>query len=81
MKHTIITCDLCGCRILKDRWWKFEKGAVLLRAKELKVIDEEICGRAFQYSDWKRSKYYICPNCVQKIKKICKGDGGAEDGK
>lgn len=79
MKHTIITCDLCGGRIYKDGWFGIEKGAIAIRAKELeKERDFEFAPHTI-YSDWKRRKYHICPQCVEKIKDYCKGEKADEN--
>lgn len=75
MKHTIICCDLCNGRIYKDGWL-FNKGAVTFRLKELKVDDDYL---PIVYPGWKRRKIHICPKCVEKIKKICKGENPNEN--
>ena len=80
MKHTIIACDLCGGRIYKDGYFHTEEGAVSIRARELMWLDRvEDIGRIVVFPSWKRSKYHICPKCVNKIKVLCKENGGAED--
>lgn len=69
MKCTIINCDMCGGRIYKDGWFAIKKGAIILRAKELR----ELTGYDFNASGWKRQEYHICPKCVEKIKEYCSG--------
>lgn len=79
MKHTIIECDLCNGRIYKNGLI-LENGAVRLRAKELNEVTEWLADIPVTYSGWKRRTYYICPVCVEKIKRICKGGkGDAQD--
>ena len=74
MKHTIITCDLCNGRIYKDGYFKTEEGAISIRARELTWLDRvEDMGHIVVFPAWKRRKYHICPKCVDKIKKVCKG--------
>lgn len=78
MKSTIINCDLCGGRILKDGYFKFERGAIVLRGKELVPFVVEYEERV-KYSTWKRRKFHICPNCVEYLKKYCKERSAHED--
>ncbi len=73
MKHTLIECDLCNRRIYRNGL-VLESGAVRLRAKVLKEVVEWLADIPVTYSAWKRRTYYICPNCVEKIKEICKGE-------
>lgn len=73
MKCTIINCDMCGCRIYKNGWFRIEEGAVTITAKTLEKIGGEVVGLG-----WKRRKYHICPQCVERVKGFCSG-GGASD--
>lgn len=74
-KYKIITCDLCGNRIFRDRvFLGHYEGALKISAKVLKndfeAIDKN--GNTFLYPGWRRRKYYICAKCVQTIKGYCK---------
>lgn len=72
MKCTIINCDMCGCRIYKNGHFRVERGVVTVRARALKWFG--YCHK------WKRQKYHICPQCVDKIKEYCSGEVRANDG-
>lgn len=78
MKYAIIICDLCGGRIYKDGWFAMGEGAISIRAKELEKVRDMEFDRNTIYSQWKRTKYHICPKCVGKIKEICKGGASNE---
>ena len=73
MKHTIICCDLCNGRIYRDGWFMMEEGAVKLRVKVLTKVPERLADIPVTYSEWKRRTLHICPKCVDRIKKLCKG--------
>lgn len=73
MKHTIICCDLCKGRIYKDRFFKTEEGAVAIKARELRWLNDMDLG---DFPAWVRCEYHICPKCVERLKKICGGAGG-----
>lgn len=75
-KHTIICCDLCGDRIYRDGW-KVGKGAITFRAKELHLKLDGLTRELSPifYPGWVRTRYHICPKCVEKIKTLCKGGG------
>ena len=75
MKHTIIECDLCNRRICKNGL-VLEGGAVRLRAKVLKEFTKWLADIPVTHSGWERITYYICPVCVEKIERICKGGKG-----
>lgn len=80
MKHTIIECDLCNGRIYRNGWFFCEDGAVKLRTKVLSPFVDEYMPSCVKYKQCKRRTLYICPKCVDKIKKICKGGkGDAQD--
>ena len=79
MKHAIIECDLCNRRIYKDGI-VLESGSVRLRAKVLENFSERLADIPVTYPHWKRKMYYICPKCVDRIKKLCKGgESDAQD--
>lgn len=75
MKHTIITCDLCDGRIYKDGYFRTEKGALCIRARQLERLERHTGHGIYRtYAEWKRRKYYICPKCVEKLKGYCRAE-------
>lgn len=73
MKHTIISCDLCDQRIYMDGW-QVEEGVVKLRVNVLEqLLGATVDMTPVTYPGWRRKTLYICPECVGKIKSLCKG--------
>lgn len=75
MKHTIIECDLCNCRIYRNGYL-IDNGAVTFRVKVLEMIEQGLTKdlKPVIYPGWKRRRLHICPKCVEVIKKLCKGE-------
>ena len=73
MKHTIIACDMCDQRIYRDGWL-IEEGAVKFPVRLLEQLTGATVDMApVTFPGWRRRKLYICPECVEKIKGLCKG--------